>query len=291
MPVTPMRPKGPHLNCLRAFEAAARLGGFALAADELGVTPGAISQHIRTLEDWAGLKLFERRSHGVRLTVEGGGLLPLFTKAFDAVGDAVRAVRDVSPDRLITIAALPGIAQLWLQPRLAKIREALPDVNLSVVVIEAPPNLSRDLFDLSLYMRPPHECPTGMVIARDTLTPMCAPALAAKLTRASDLARANLLHDEAWSDDWASWAAANDVPLSNIDKGPRFSLYAMAVEEAKAGAGVVMGHTALLASVLNAGTLVAPWAAQVPSDNALVADIALGPFEHALRAVLGQLSD
>ena len=68
MPVSPPRPKGPPLNALRAYEAAARLGGFAAAAEELCVTPGAISQHIKTLEDWAGAPLFLRRSHGVRLT-------------------------------------------------------------------------------------------------------------------------------------------------------------------------------------------------------------------------------
>ena len=64
MSVSPPRPKGPPLNALRAFEAAGRMGGFARAAEELGVTPGAISQHISTLEGWTGTLLFERRSHG-----------------------------------------------------------------------------------------------------------------------------------------------------------------------------------------------------------------------------------
>ena len=68
MSVSPPRPKGPPLNALRAFEAAARLGGFANAADELCVTPGAVSQHIKALEDWIGADLFERRSQGVRLS-------------------------------------------------------------------------------------------------------------------------------------------------------------------------------------------------------------------------------
>ena len=71
MSVAPPRPKGPHLNALRAFEAAARLGGFRMAAGELGVTPGAIAQHVKALEEWAGAALFERQSQGVVLTALG----------------------------------------------------------------------------------------------------------------------------------------------------------------------------------------------------------------------------
>ena len=289
MPVSPMRPKAPPLNALRAFEAAARLGGFASAAEELCVTPGAISQHIRTLEDWTGIRLFDRRAHGVQLTPEGRRLIPTFTKAFDAMGDAVRDLRAVSPDRVLTIAALPSVAQLWLQPRLAQLRAALPDVNLSVVVIETPPNLSRDLFDLSLYMRPPNDCPNGLVLAQDALTPMCAPPIAQGLNEPADLGRATLLHDDVWHDNWARWSAEHKVVLPNVDRGPRFSLYSMAVEDAKSGAGVIMGHTALLGSSLETQTLVAPFSGQVQSPYSLVADVALGPFDAPLREILKRL--
>lgn len=291
MPVSPARPKGPPLNALRAFESAARLGGFAAAADELCVTSGAISQHIRTLEDWTGMPLFDRRSHGVRLTAEGRRLLPEFSKAFDAMGGAVRALRDVSPDRVVTIAALPAIAQLWLQPRLGQFRAALPDVNLSVVVVETPPNLERDLYDLSLFMRDPKTCATGLLLAHDRLTPVCAPSVAKSLTNPSDLADATLLHDEVWSNDWARWAQSSGVSLSHPERGPRFSLYSMAVEEAKAGAGVLIGHSALLGLACEAGTLVAPFAASLSAPDAFIADIATGPFETQIRAVLERLAE
>ena len=289
MPVLPPRPKGPPLNALRAFEAAARLGGFSAAADELCVTAGAISQHIRTLEDWTGQPLFERRSHGVRLTDEGRRLLPQFTQAFDAIGAAVRGLRDLSKDRIVTIAALPSVAQLWLQPRLGKFRAALEGANLSVTVAEFPPNLDRDLFDLSLYMREPKDSKDGIVLAQDTLTPMCAPDLAANLSKPDHLVDHTLLHDEVWADDWPRWVNETGVTLSRPEDGPRFSLYSMAVEEAKAGAGVLIGHTALLDSALANGTLVMPFAASLKSRSALIADIATGPFEHTLRALLNDL--
>lgn len=291
MPVSPSRPKGPPLNSLRAFESAARLGGFAVAADELGVTPGAVSQHIRNVEGWAGTALFERRSHGVRLTAEGRRLLPEFSSAFDAMGSAIRALRDVSPDRVVTIAALPSIAQLWLQPRLAQLRAAMPDVNLSIVVTETPPDLERDLYDLSFFMRDPSDCPSGVILAQDTLTPVCAPPIAANLSNPSDLAQVTLLHDEVWRNDWAVWAHSTGVNLGRPEQGPRFSLYSMAVEEAKAGAGVLIGHSALIGPALAAGTLVAPFAVAVPTAHALIADIATGPFETQIRAVLHHLSE
>ena len=112
MSISPPRPKGPPLNALRAFEAAARLGGFTPAADELCVTPGAISQHIKSLEDWAGSPLFVRRSQGVSLTELGESVAAEFSTAFDAMGNAVRALRTRAAQSSINIAALPSVAQL-----------------------------------------------------------------------------------------------------------------------------------------------------------------------------------
>ena len=93
MNISPPRPKGPPLNALRAFETAARRGSFTAAADELCVTPGAIAQHIKTLESWAGARLFIRQAHGVKLTTLGSDILPGFVSAFDQLGDAVQTLR------------------------------------------------------------------------------------------------------------------------------------------------------------------------------------------------------
>ena len=124
MALAPPRPKGPPLNALRAFEAAARLGSFAAAAEELSVTAGAISQHIKQIEGWAGTALFARRAQGVTLTSAGRTLLAPLTLAFDNISDATSLLRTLSPKPTLNIATLPSIAQLWLQPRLAQVRAA-----------------------------------------------------------------------------------------------------------------------------------------------------------------------
>ena len=93
MSVIPRRPKGPPLNAMRAFEAAARHESFVAAADELNVTPGAISQQVKALEGWAGRPLFRRNAQGVALTPEGQSLVEGFTRAFDGLADAARALK------------------------------------------------------------------------------------------------------------------------------------------------------------------------------------------------------
>jgi LysR family glycine cleavage system transcriptional activator len=261
------------------------LGSFAAAAEELNVTAGAVSQHIRTLESWTGLPLFERRSQGVRLSTEGRRLLPKFTKAFDVMGTAIRDLRDVSPNRAMSIAALPSVAQLWLQPRLTLFRDAARDATLSVTVSETPPNLERELFDLSLFMRDPKE--SGIVISQDFLTPVCSPEL--KVQSLADLKQHRLLHDEVWAQDWPTWVQAAHAPIDRPEDGPRFSLYSMAVEEAKAGAGILIGHTAILDRDLASGALVQPFQMAVPAPYALVAEIADGPFAETIGAVVQSL--
>jgi len=150
MSISPPRPKSPPLNAMRAFESAARLGGFSKAADELCVTPGAISQHIKSLEEWAGAPLFKRRSQGVMLTELGMETASQFSDAFDALGGAVRSLRSGARQSTINIAALPSVAQLWLSPRLPAIRAALSDLKISITALETPPNLYREMFDISI---------------------------------------------------------------------------------------------------------------------------------------------
>lgn len=270
MSVSPPRPKGPPLNALRAFEAAARLGGFANAAEELCVTPGAISQHIRTLEDWIGSDLFERRSQGVRLTGLGAEAMPGFAAAFDAMGAAVHGMRAAAQHGTLHIAALPSVAQLWLSPRLPAVRAALPDLRISVSAVENPPNLARDLFDLSLFIRPPGGMSHARVLAHDVILPVCAPHIAARLRRPADLVGEILLHDALWSEDWAHWARAVAPEIRLPKNGPRYSLYAIALEETRNGAGVLMGHQCLVQSALSDGTLIAPFDLPVPTAKALV---------------------
>lgn len=269
MPVAPPRPKGPPLNALRAFEAAARLGGFARAAEELSVTPGAITQHIKTLEEWIGAPLFERRSQGVQLTAAGARLRPEFTAAFDRMGEAIHSLREVTETQVIHIAALPSIAQLWLSARLPRLREENPHVQFSVTALEQPPNLLREMFDWSLFLEPGPVI-DGVTLAQDEILPVCAPALAATIKTPDDLAAHSLLIDETWARDWDIWAQAAGWDRPTGTTSARFSLYALAVEETRNGAGVLMGHKSLVQADIETGRLVAPLKQTAQTDLCLV---------------------
>lgn len=276
MPVAPPRPKGPPLNALRAFEAAARLGSFTAAADELCVTAGAVAQHIKALEDWAGARLFERRSQGVRLTAAGASVLPDFTDAFDRLGEATRKLKSKAAPHRLSIAALPSVAQLWLSPRLPAIRQALPDVSISVTAMEQPPNPKRELFDFSLFYLDDGASGEGIVLAKDVIFPVAAPEMAGQIRQPEDLASFACLEDVTWSGDWPAWLKAAGAKDLAISRGPAFSLYALAVEEARNGAGIVMGHEALIRADLDAGRLVAPFEIRAETGRNLVLTVSPG---------------
>lgn len=264
MPVAPPRPKDLALNALRAFEAAARLGGFAAAAAELGVSPGAVTAHVKALEDRLGAALFRRGARGVELTALGARVLPAFTGAFDALGAAQHLLRAEAAPRAVHVATLPAFAQLWLSPRLPALRAAMPEVTISITAMEAPPNLKRAPYDLGLF---PGD--QGQVVAEDALFPVCAPALAGRLTRPEDLFNLPCLIDLAWAGDWTLWAEAAMPGAGFAPRGPAFSLYALAVEEAANGGGVLMAHGTLVAGHLARGTLVAPLPQKVPLPQPL----------------------
>lgn len=277
MPITPPRPKFPPLNSLRAFEAAARLSGIAPAAEELCVTPAAVSQHIKTLEAWAGTPLFERRSQGVRLTAAGEALAPHFERAFDQLGLAVAKLRSRAPQPSFNIAALPGVAQLWLPDRLPVLRPALSPVRLSVFAVETPPNLRRDIFDLSLFIRELSDSDRSndaiIILEEDLIFPVCTPGLAATLHEADDLSGHTLLHDAVWSDDWACWAQQTAITIPEAADGLHYSLYSIAIEEAKSGAGVLMAHQCLVERELRSGSLVRPLPGAAKTGKALVMEL------------------
>lgn len=270
MSVSPPRPKMPPLNALRAFEAAARLGSIAAAAEELSVTPGAVSQQVRQLEGWAGRALFQRQAQGVTLTQAGAAVLPALSAGFDGLGQAARQLSDLRPDTRLSIAALPAIAQLWLGPRLGEIRAAFPALTPSIYALELPPNPARALFDLSLFLLRPEEAPGAMQLSPDLIAPVCAPEIAARLSSPADLMGETLLLDESWSADWTRWAEATGTALPELASAPRYSLYSLMVEDAKAGAGVMMGHGFLVAEALEKGTLVRPFALEVATGKALM---------------------
>lgn len=265
MPVSPPKPKPLPLTALRAFEAAARLGGFAAAAQELGVSAGAVSAHIKALEEALDAPLFRRGAKGVELSPLGARTAADFTAAFDQLGQAVQTLRAEAAPRVVRIAALPAVAQLWLSPRLPALRAEAPELEISITAMEEVPNLKRMPFDLCLF----YGMDRGETVAGDVIFPVCAPELAARLSRPEDLQSVPCISDSAWRDDWTAWLAAAGPGAGLPLRGPEFSLFSLAVEECLNGAGVLIGHEALIARYLADGRLVAPFSARVDTARPL----------------------
>jgi LysR family glycine cleavage system transcriptional activator len=254
MPIHPPRPRPLPLNALRAFEAAARHGGFLAAAEELGVTAGAVAAQVKALEERLGAPLFHRHVRGVTLRAEAAAAAADLTRALAALAAADGALLAAVASPAIRVATLPAIAHLWLSPRLTALRAAGHDLRLSILAMEAPPE---DGADLCLFPGA-----RGEVVATDALLPVCAPALAAGVRVPEDLRRAPILRDAAWASDWDRWCAVH-APGLRPPAGQVFSLYAVALDQCIAGAGVLMGHRALIAPHLAEGRLVAPLAGEV----------------------------
>lgn len=292
MAVAPPRPKGPPLNALRAFEAAARLRSFSLAALELNVSAGAVAQHVKAVELWAGASLFERHAQGVRLNQIGERILPDFEAAFDLLAEATRKLRLAAAPSEIRIAALPSVAQLWLSPRLPKIRSAIPEVSISVTALEQAPNLIRDQYDLSLFFQEGEGAleDGSIVLAEDEIYPVAAPGVAAEISSAEDLAAVPCLEDVTWSSDWAIWLKAAGAGKVQLRRGPAFSLFALALEETRNGAGVLIGHDQLIRPDLEQGRLVRLFHKSAYSGRRLVLSVAQAGHTHVLQRVTDLLS-
>ena len=260
MAVDPPRPRMPPLNALRAFEAAARHQSFAKAADELGVTPAAVSHQIKSLEEWLGSTLFTRHAQGLSLTDAGRAALPSFSLAFDALGLAVQELRIWAPTSHVNIAALPSIAQLWLAPRLPALRQAFPESRPSIHALEQPPDFRREPFDLGVFLcKPGSAAGRSIEVCNDFIFPVCSPDVAQRLADPEDLVHVPLLMDTSWKSDWAIWLSEVGLKEVRIDEGAEFSLYSLALQAAIDGAGVLMGHEILVARSIAKGEVVAPF--------------------------------
>ncbi|MCB1407213.1 MAG: LysR family transcriptional regulator [Rhodobacteraceae bacterium] len=232
----------PPLTALRAFEAAGRLGGFTPAALELGVTPGAVTAHLKTLESTLGVALFERHHRGVSLTEVGARVLPEFTAAFDALGAAVQTLEAEAAPGLVRIATTPDLALLWLSPRLPALRRQ----GLQVVPVPVDhPAAARGVADLALFLVEA-DADTEPLIA------VAAPDLAVRLTDAGALIPADCLVLRGAQGDWGRWTRAAGL-TGFVPKGTIFAQAPLAIEETAHGAGVLVIARPLVQAALEAG--------------------------------------
>jgi len=198
----------PSLNALRAFEAAARHESFARAADELCVTEGAVSRHVKLLEEDLGVQLFRRLPRSLKLTEAGRKFLPVLTEAFESIASAARQTR--GSKRELKVICPPTFSIRWLLPRLQQFRSSNPDIQLRLTT--APYDL--EIFfggDFDLGFDCGWQRPDGMeacLVLQSIMTPVCSPRVLeerAPLTKPSDLAGHNLLHTTPDRHDWEVW--------------------------------------------------------------------------------------
>lgn len=284
-PVQRTHTRFPSLNALRAFESAARLGSFSQAAIELSVTPGAISQQIKTLENWANTTLFEREAQKIILTPTGETLLPMLKEAFDALTSAVNYLDNLNKQPTLHIAAMPCIAQLWLSPRLDILRRLLPNYTISVTAVAQSPDLQRSLYDASLFIEPISETKHQIILANDEIFPICTPALAKKIKK-DGLDSVTRLHDVVWHQDWQQWSTMANHPLQEPHHGPQYSLYSIALEQCKSGQGVLIGHKSMVEPLLTSGVLVRPFKASFTTNLCLTLTLSKQLISHPISQLL-----
>jgi LysR family glycine cleavage system transcriptional activator len=253
----------PPLNALRAFEAAARHGGYIDAADELHVTRGAISRHVKTLEEHLGVTLFRRASRGVELTRAGRDLLPALTKAFKVIEEGAARVTDRSELRVI---CPPALSVRWLLPSLPEFRAAHPDVRIKLTTdFHGDHAFDGTDYDISIgCANPSNQRPSDIrvePVAPYTLVPACSPGLleSARIRTPEDLVGVNLIREDYPGSDWPDWLKHFRMDHLDLEQGDVFPNFDLAIRAAIMGTGVIMGDLFLCREEFEKGILVQPF--------------------------------
>jgi LysR family glycine cleavage system transcriptional activator len=281
----------PSLNALRVFEAVARRLSFAQAADELHVTPGAVSHQIAALENTLGVKLFKRDARTVSLTPSAEACLPYLTRGIEALREAMRIVQLDRPAGALTVSVAPAFASRWLLRRLTRFTAAHPAIELQLSTGLGLIDTVRTEASTSPGAMSDHDTSAELTIRfgrgeypgfrsdrlfATEVTPVCSPLLlrgAHPLSTPDDLRHHTLLHDDTryFDDrrrDWRVWLEAAGVGGIDTARGPRFSHAALALDAAADGMGVALGISLLAGQDVTDGRLVVPFALALPSTFA-----------------------
>ena len=255
----------PPLNSVRAFEAAGRHESISRAAEELHVTPGAISRHIKLLEDTLGVQLFHRHAQGLTLSKSGLRLLPQFT---DALQGITRAVNSLQADETeVRVISEPTIGIRWLFPRLPNFQQAHPDLTVTVGLFNKGYEEFFDGgYDLGIeqaLMRPNRPAELEATDLRlEALTPVCSPAIlesGSPLNHPQDVLNYTLLHPSTDYWDWKKWFDGAGLDPTDAERGQVFDTTEMALRATLSGLGITIGDLFLVQEEIASGQLVAPF--------------------------------
>lgn len=281
----------PPLNALKAFESAARHLSLKHAAQELSVTPAAISHQVKALEDYLGAKLFRRLYRGLELTPVARAALPKLKEGFDSLAQAVAAMRPQPDSGQVTVSAAPSFATRWLMPRLHRFFSAHPEIDVRIAArlrrarqggqhsTAERATIDHWLAESDVAVLYGHGDYPGYRVDKLfalTITPICSPRLVHgnhPLRRPQDLILHTLLHDDTGTlydglAFWDVWLKAAEVEGVDTSRGSHFSHAVLALEAANDALGVVVTFPVLADAELEAGRLILPFALRVPLQSA-----------------------
>ncbi len=267
--------KLPSLNALRAFESAARLLSFQKAAQELFVTPSALSYQIRQLEDYVQMPLFNRLNRAVTLTDAGARLYPGIHEGFERFQGAVRSLGRATQDNVLVVSSGPAFAAKWLAPRVYRFVDAHPEIELRIAASLKLVDFNIDEVDVALRFGegnyPGHY---SEPLFDELALPLISPTLLERFGGtfgAAELAQVTLLHDDSVNFlkkyvGWPSWMEQHGITNIDPTKGPRFNHADHGLDAAVDGAGIVLGRLSLAMRDIRSGRLVAPFDSYVKAS-------------------------
>lgn len=246
------------LNALRAFEATARLRSFSAAAEELSVTHGAVSRHVRMLEEVVGIPLLKRHPHGTEPTAEGLRLSEGLSQGFKQIR---ASVEQLNPGPL-TLSCSESIMMYWLLPRLSRFQDSNPDVELRFNMGYGPVDFVRDNIGVAIRLstiEPPKDV-VRIGSVTEWIGPVCSPAYlrSIRLNSPTDLSRARLMVSRTRPQAWTDWSQHCGENLENLPVAEAFNHFYLLIQAAKCGLGMANVPRMLVHDDLNSGALVAP---------------------------------
>lgn len=249
----------PPFATLSAFEAAARHLSFKNAAQELGVTPGAISHQIKALEAELGTALFVRRHRGVELTDEGAALFDTLVTSFGKMSRQLARIRRVSDETTVTVGSTTAVAALWLSPTVVDFWAEYPEININQVTNDQPFRSAQGFDFLISYGKSQLPSMSHTALYRDELVPLASPTRVAELAGCSlaDLSQKWLIHLEAENPSWTKWPEWFDAlgHHGEIAKGTKVTNFSVALQIASRGAGIALGWRRLAQPLIDAKQL------------------------------------
>ena len=253
----------PPLNPLRNFEAAARCGSFARASAELHVTPAAVSRQVIVLEGYFGTPLFIRHANVIELTAHGAALLPSVTAALDMLDEGARSIPRAG-DTAVSLCTYQGFLMHWLIPRMARFREAHPEIDLHLISAAKPQEFDDAHADITIkYGGVVGEGHLNRPILPDIIVPACSPELAHDdrypLPPIENLAHHTLLRSRYRRLDWPSWFKVAGAEIVAPRQEITFRESGLANHAASQGLGVAIAQRLLIENELASGRLIMPF--------------------------------